>query len=121
MKLSLKELRDLISSTISEDIRTLSKKSLDKNTVGKERGAPKSDKEVSDQRKVVDGVRTAIAEAVSDGIKDAVKARLQRDNVVTYSDIEIITEPPKTLVRLKDVGGEKGQDMIYIINVTKIV
>lgn len=108
IRLTVGELRKIISETIQEAPVAF----------GKHKSASKKD--TTDQRAVIDKVREAISDAVTENIKERVRKRLS-SGVLTFSDLEIISEPPKTLVRFKDVSGVAGQDMIYLVNVTKIV
>lgn len=105
VKITVGELRKIISGHVQE--ATFSKKK------------PKSDKAATDQRAVIDKVREAISDAITSDVAEKVKHTLGTN--LRYSEIEIISEPPKTLVRFMDVDGVQGQDMIYLINVTKIV
>lgn len=108
MKIRLSEIRTIIRDVLEEmDSGTPSAKSLD-------------DKAKADKRKVVDTTRDAISTAVSSGVKDRI-VQLVTPDVFKYSDVEIIDEPPKTLIRFTDVDGEKDKDTIYMINVTKLI
>lgn len=117
-KVTVRDLRKIISEVIQED------ESTPPGSIGDPIGKKKKDrssKEKTDQRKVIDAVRVAISDAVTSDVRNNVHSSLQKKGLIKYSDIEIISEPPKTLVRLKDIDGKQGQDMIYLINVTKIV
>jgi tellurite resistance protein len=113
MRMTLGELRRVISGAIQEATHTIKPR--------KDRVGTKSEKDPTDQRAVIDAVRVAISDAVTDDVREKVHAHLRDSGTLSYSDIEIISEPPKTLVRLMDIDGEQGKDMIYLINVTKIV
>lgn len=117
LRLTLGDLKKIISEVMQEADPV-------PGAVGDPIGKKKKDrssKEATDQRKVIDAVRVAISDAVTTDVKQKVHKFLMQKGVIKYSDIEIISEPPKTLIRLKDVNGESGQDMIYLVNVTKIV
>ena len=117
LRLTLKELKKIISEVIQED-------GPGPGIVGDPIGKKKKDrssKDPTDQRKVIDAVRVAISDAVTDDVRKKVHKHLQDTGAIKYGDIEIISEPPKTLIRLKDVNGHPGEDMIYLVNVTKIV
>lgn len=106
MKVTIGELRKIISSQVSEAL--ISKKK-----------ASRSKKATTDQRAVIDTVREAISNAITVDVQNSVKQAV--GSSLKYSDLEIISEPPKTLVRFMNIDGVQGQDMIYLINVTKIL
>jgi hypothetical protein len=117
LRLTLGELKKIISEVMQE---------VDPapGAVGDPIGKKKKDrssKEKTDQRKVIDAVRVAISDAVTEDVRKNVHQALQKKGLIKYRDIEIISEPPKTLIRLMDIDGVPGQDMIYLVNVTKIV
>lgn len=118
VRLTVKELRKIISEVIQEAPPV---PGVVGDPIGKKKPEDRSKKDPTDQRKVIDAVRVAISAAITDDVRKKVHQQLQKSGVVKYSDIEIISEPPKTLIRLMDVNGESGQDMIYLVNVTKIV
>lgn len=108
IKISIKELKKIVSEEIA-GVKS------SEHIVGR-----KPEKDVVDQRSVTDSIREAISNAINENIKERVINNVD-DDIMKYSDVEIIFEPPKTLVRFIDAGGIKDQDMIYLINVTKIV
>lgn len=110
VKMTVGDLRKIISEVIQEGPAI----SFD--------GKPKtkSKKDPTEQRAVIDKVREAISDAVTENVQERVRKALGA-GIMTFSDLEVISEPPKTLIRFKDVDGQVGQDMIYLINVTKIV
>lgn len=118
LRLTLGSLKKIISEVMQEDAGPPPGSVGD--PIGKKKKG-KSDKDPTDQRKVIDAVRVAISDAVTDDVRKKVHHHLQSTGVIKYQDIEIISEPPKTLIRLKGINGRNGEDMIYLVNVTKIV
>jgi hypothetical protein len=117
LRLTLGDLKKIISEVMQEA-------DPPPGAVGDPIGKKKKDrssKEKTDQRKVIDAVRVAISDAVTEDVRKNVHQALQQKGLIKYRDIEIISEPPKTLIRLMDIDGVSGQDMIYLVNVTKIV
>ena len=101
------ELRKIISCQVSEALSFNKKK------------PSRSKKATTDQRAVIDNVREAISNAITVDVQNSVREAVGTS--LKYSDLEIISEPPKTLVRFMNIDGVEGQDMIYLINVTKIL
>ena len=108
IKVTVGELRKIISEVIQEAPVSYN---------GKPKS--KSKKDPTEQRAVIDKVKEAISNAITENVEGRVRQAL--GGIITFSDLEVISEPPKTLIRLKGVDGQAGQDTIYLINVTKIV
>ncbi len=118
LRLTLGDLKKIISEVMQEDGGP--PPGVIGDPIGKKK-KDRSSKDPTDQRKVIDAVRVAISDAVTDDVRKKVHKHLQDSGAIKYRDIEIISEPPKTLIRLMDVNGHPGEDMIYLVNVTKIV
>jgi hypothetical protein len=104
LRLTLGDLKKIISEVMQEADPS-------PGAVGDPIGKKKEDrssKEKTDQRKVIDAVRLAISNAVTSDVRKNVHRALQEKALIKYRDIEIISEPPKTLIRLMDIDGVAG-------------